>query len=94
MNQRHVRITLVAVIAFVIAGCSNYYKIHDPTTGKDYYTEDYDQRRDGSVTFIDSSSGNEVSIQNSEIEELDDEDDFEDGKKAAEAAPAAASQTP
>jgi hypothetical protein len=80
----------LALLALIIGGCTNYYKIHDPTTGNDYYTTEYDQARDGSVTFIDSISDNEITIQNSAIEELDDEDDYKEAKGAAREAGTAA----
>ena len=73
--------SLVVMLVVGVAGCSTYYKIHDPSTGKDYYTEDYDKNRDGSVAFIDGATGSEVTIQNSEVMEIES-DVFEENIEA------------
>lgn len=78
MREMWKLVSLVLVAGVVAAGCSSYYKIRDPTTGKEYYTKDYDRYRDGSVEFKDGASKREVTLQNSEIKEID-EDDYEDG---------------
>ena len=44
------------------SGCSNYYKVRDPQTGKVYYTENLKQRNGGAVTLKDGKSGDEVTI--------------------------------
>ena len=63
---------ILAVAAIgLLSGCSNYYRIKDPTTDKDYYTTKYSQSRDGSVSFEDDRTGAEVTLQNSEIQEVE-----------------------
>ncbi len=66
------RFILGALLAtcLVTVGCTTYYQVTDPTTGKRYYTTEYDQARDGAVSLTDERSGAEVTIQNSEIKEL------------------------
>lgn len=86
--------SLIAVSALaILAGCTTYYEVKDPTTGKAYYTTDLDKGRDGAVTLIDEGSEAEVTIQNSEIREIS-KDEFKANayladEPAPEPAPAA-----
>jgi hypothetical protein len=63
------------------AGCTSYYHVHDPSTGRDYYTTDMKQDRSGSTTLKDARTGNEVTIQNSEVQKISKEQ-FESAKYA------------
>jgi hypothetical protein len=72
-----------AVCLAGLAGCTSYYKVHDPTTGKDYYTTDLQKKSSGASTLKDARTGNTVNLQNSEIEEIKKEE-FESGKHAAQ----------
>ena len=62
-------IVLLATTA-LLAGCTTYYQVSDPTTGKRYYSTSIDTERDGAVTLTDEKSGAAVTIQNSEVIEL------------------------
>jgi hypothetical protein len=84
------------------AGCTSYYRVHDPTTGKDYYTTDVKQERGGAATLKDSRTGNQVTVQNSETEKISEEE-FNTGRytqptpkpaPTAAAQPGSATQTP
>lgn len=81
--------------ALVLAGgCTTYYKVTDPTTGKVYYTEKLDQKGSGAVVLKDAATGGEVSLQNSEVTKVNKETyeaNFATSGKApaAPAAPAA-----
>lgn len=63
----------VCVLALFLTGCTDYYKIVDPASGKAYYTTDYDEKRSGAVSFTDDASGSGVTIQNSEVSEISKE---------------------
>ena len=81
---------LVCAALFIAdAGCTKYYKVTDPTTGKVYYTEDVDRKSGGTATLEDARTGDKVTIQNSEVTEIKKEQ-FEAGKFAPEPAPAPA----
>ena len=71
----------LVLVAACTAGCTTYYKVTDPTTGKVYYTTQLDHRPNGSATLKDARSGNKVTLQNSEIEKVKKEE-FESGKAA------------
>ncbi|MEC9373591.1 MAG: hypothetical protein VYC34_07095 [Planctomycetota bacterium] len=61
--------SILAVTAGSAAGCSKHYRITDPTTGATYYTKKVHQV-EGAVRFKDHGSGNQVNIQNAEIDKI------------------------
>src|SRR5690349_14709444 len=83
---------LVAAMACT-AGCTTYYQVHDPTTGRDYYTTDYNQRGSGTATLTDARTGNQVTLQNSEVKKISKEE-FEVGKFAQPTATPTGAQAP
>ena len=60
-------------ILLILAACTSYYEVKDPTTDKIYYTTNIEENRDGSVTFVDGATEANVTIQNSETREVDKE---------------------
>jgi hypothetical protein len=63
---------------FLLAGCGGYWQVVDPTTKNTYYTEEVKQSKSGAVKFIDAKTGQEVTLQNSEIKEVS-KDEFKAG---------------
>jgi hypothetical protein len=61
------------------AGCTTYYRVTDPTTGKVYYTTELKQN--GSTTLKDARTGDSITVQNVEVRKVSKED-FEAGKSA------------
>jgi hypothetical protein len=71
MLSRLVRVALLAAFASaVLTGCATYYRVTDPASGRDYYTRDIDKTGDGGVAFKDARTGDEVTLQSSEITEI------------------------
>jgi hypothetical protein len=66
---------LVLSAALLAGGCTTYYQIKDPDTGYVYYADDLDTLKGGAVRFIDANTGDEVTVQDSEIKEIP-EDEF------------------
>lgn len=64
---------LVLGVICTAAGCTTYYKVHDPTTGKDYFTTEVKQERGGAATLKDDKTGRQVTVQNSEVEKVSEE---------------------
>lgn len=61
----------VVVLSLVTAGgCSSYYKLTDPATGKVFYTEEVD-RQGSAVAFKDAQTGAVTTLQNSQVLEID-----------------------
>jgi hypothetical protein len=57
-------------ICFLAAGCASYYKVTDPTTGRIYYTQKVDHLDSGGARLTDAHTGDIVTIQNSEVQEI------------------------
>lgn len=81
----------VSLLAAMTVGCTTYYKVTDPTTGKVYYTTELEERNSGATTLKDARTGGEVTVQNSEVVKINKEE-FETGKVAP--APATAPAAP
>jgi hypothetical protein len=63
--------TIVAAVGLaLLSGCTSYYKVHDPSTGRDYYTTKLDQKKSGAASLTDGRTGSTVNIQNSEIQKI------------------------
>jgi hypothetical protein len=68
MNKRVIAVTVG--LAF-LGGCGpTHYKVHDPTTGMNYYTTHLDQKKSGAATLKDGRTGSTVNLQNSEIQKI------------------------
>jgi hypothetical protein len=65
--------TALLAIVLMAAGCTTYYRITEPGSGRAYYTTDI-KRRGSAVEFKDAKSGSEVTLQASEITEITQED--------------------
>src|SRR5262245_17598006 len=70
--------------ALMITGCTSYYKVTDPTSGRVYYTTQLKQRGSGAAELTDARTGNVVNLQNSEVQQINKEE-FEAGKYTAPA---------
>jgi hypothetical protein len=65
---------LMLALVCAVGGCASYYHVHDPSTGKDYYTTEVKQDRSGAATLKDGRTGKQVTVQNSEIEKISEEE--------------------
>ena len=66
---------VLCVVITLAAGCSTYYKVTDPASGKTYYTKEIkDAGKAGAVKFKDEKSGSMVTLQSSEVKEVLGED--------------------
>jgi hypothetical protein len=65
------KLMLLGVLGlFVLAGCGGFWMITDPTSKTVYYTEEVKESKAGTVKFIDSKTGSEVTLQSSEVKEI------------------------
>ena len=65
------RTLVLAGLALLCAGgCTNYYKVTDPTTGRVYYTQELQHKNSGAATLRDARTGSRVNLQNSEVEKI------------------------
>ena len=91
--MKHALGTMTAILlAGITAGCAgHYYKVTDPTTGKEFYTQEV-TRHGAAVEFKDARTGASTGLQNSQVLEIK-KDAFTAGIKAPPAAAAAAAAT-
>jgi len=54
----------------LVIGCASYYKVTEPQSGKEYYTQKVETDRGGAVKLKDARTGSVVTIQNSEVKEI------------------------
>ena len=73
MTFRQFIIMIACALVLTISGCSSYYKITDPGSGKIYYSDEI-EKEGGAIEFKDANSGSTVSIQNSEVSEISEEE--------------------
>ena len=70
-----IRNCVLVLAALFLAGCGgSYYKVTDPSTGNEYYTQKVDKRGSGAVTIVDAATGDEVTLQNSQVSEVSKEE--------------------
>jgi hypothetical protein len=83
--MRMSRLGMYTICGFmmVMAGCTTYYRVTDPASGKEYYTTNVkDKGRSGAVKITDDKSGSSVTLQSSEVREIsEDEYKAATGKK-------------
>lgn len=72
---------LLALVSMV-AGCTNYYRVSDPASGKTYYTTEVKNAGgSGAVKIKDGKTGSMVTLQSSEVKEITSEE-YEAAMKA------------
>jgi hypothetical protein len=64
------RYFLILMLCLFAVGCTKYYKIIDPTTHKIYYTTKINKKKSGAINIQDERTGNQVTLQSSEIEKV------------------------
>jgi len=75
--MHRIRLSLVAftvTAASMLAGCTTYYRVTDPSTGKVYYTTDINHRDGGAISLKDAATGDQVTLQNSQVAKVSREE--------------------
>lgn len=81
MRKQVIAGVMICGLSMVIAGCTNYYRVTDPSSGKAYYTTKvHEAGRGGAVKIKDEKTGSTVTLQSSEIKEISS-DEYEAGIK-------------
>jgi hypothetical protein len=73
LDARVIASTALLAIVLVTAGCTTYYRVTDPSSGKIFYTTDV-KRSGSAVMFKDAKSGSDVTLQASEVREITSDD--------------------
>ena len=89
LSLRYGWLVISLCVGVLVVGCASYYKVTDPQTGKEYYTQEIDNVKGGAVKMKDARSGSTVTIQNSEVKEIS-KDEYKAGLAAPVSKPAPA----
>lgn len=65
---------LLGIVLCLLAGCTSYYRVTDPRTENVYYTTGINKRPSGAIELTDQKTKKQVTLQNSEIEEISQEE--------------------
>lgn len=62
---------LLILVTLGLGGCT-YYQIHDPHSGKTYYTNNWESKgvESGVIVFKDAATGSQVTLASHEIKEV------------------------
>jgi len=66
-------VILLCVSLFVV-GCASYYKVTDPQSGKEYYSQEINSLSGGAVKLKDARSGSVLTLQNSQVKEISEKE--------------------
>ena len=61
-------------VGLLVIGCASYYKVTDPQSGKEYYTEKVDTLSGGAVKVMDARTNSVVTLQNSQVKEISEKE--------------------
>jgi len=78
-SMKRVSLGLVIVVSMLAGGCTKYYQVSDPSTGRVYYTTGLKDTGGGSIQLKDERTGGEVTIQNSEVKTIT-KDEYDRGR--------------
>lgn len=76
MTKRSNVVALALIASGLLSGCA-YYRITDTTSGKTYYTTNWNSARygySGTGRFLDAATGRDVTLQSFEIETIGEEE--------------------
>jgi hypothetical protein len=70
--------SMIALVCLTV-GCSSYYRVTDPSSGRTYYSKKVDEAgKAGAIKFKDERTGSHVTLQSSDVREIS-ADDFKAG---------------
>ncbi len=68
--MRRILIPLLAFSFLPVAGCTRYFRVRDPGSGREYYTTKIGRTRTGAVQFRELSERAEITLQSSEVKQV------------------------
>jgi len=73
-NMRFGWLVVSLCVGLLVVGCASYYKVTDPQSGKEYYTQKVDTLAGGAVKVMDTRTGSIVTLQNSQVKEISEKE--------------------
>lgn len=75
MRKHLITTLMLGGLTMLVLGCTNHYRVTDPTSGKVYYTTKVsDAGRAGAVRIKDEKTGSTVTLQSSEVKKISEEE--------------------
>ena len=74
MDTYLIRGLLIGGLILMLGGCTHYYRVTDPASGKTYYTTDIDKEKGGAVRIKDERTRSRVVLQSSEVREISEDE--------------------
>jgi len=65
---------MLLALVLVTAGCTTYYRVTDPSSGKVFYTHEIIRGYNQNIRFTDAKSGSDVTLTTSEVKEITQEE--------------------
>lgn len=73
--SRLTALTVVLVfVGFALVGCTKYYRVSDPSTGRAYYTTKVNDKWGDKIEFIDMNTGEKVVMQEHAVVEVTEQE--------------------
>jgi len=73
-NTRYGWLVVILCVGLFVVGCASYYKVTDPQSGKEFYTQKVDTLAGGAVKVMDTRTGSIVTLQNSQVKEISEKE--------------------
>jgi hypothetical protein len=73
-NMRYGWLVVGLCVGLLVVGCASYYKVTDPQTGKEFYTQKIDTLVGGAVKVMDTRTGSIVTLHNSQVKEISEKE--------------------
>ena len=68
------RLVVLVIALTFLPGCTRYFQVRDPASGREYYTNKIGRTRTGAVRFRDLQERAEVTLQSSEVKQVEREE--------------------
>ena len=72
--MKSIFVALLLAGALFLTGCTTFYEVKEPATGRLYYTSELSQMKSGTVKFKDARTGSQVTLQSSELRQIPEEE--------------------
>ncbi len=64
------KFALIVLALTFLPGCTRYFRVRDPASGQEYYTNKMSRTRTGAVRFRELSERAEITLQSSEVKQI------------------------
>jgi len=73
-SMRYGWLVVSLCVGLLAVGCATYYKVTEPQSGKEFYTQKVDTLTGGAVKVMDARTGSIITLQNSQVKEISEKE--------------------